>query len=200
MSSHIKIHQINQNSDQWHEIRSGLITASNALDFLRKGMMGVAYIDSDGNTTLKTAAIEKNKSDFGGNFSTERGHLLEVEALDLYRRIYECEVLEVGFITNDKYPIFGYSPDGMNVTEDGLVEVKAFNAKKHLKIQEEDDIPTEVLAQIQFGMLVSEKKFCDVVFYHPPNKEKGVNAFNALKIIRVKLNTRTKRLFLERLK
>ncbi|WP_052249008.1 hypothetical protein [Leisingera sp. ANG-Vp] len=40
-------------------------------------------------------------------------------------------MIEVGFITNDRFPHFGYSPDGL-VGADGLIEVKSRDPHLHI--------------------------------------------------------------------
>jgi hypothetical protein len=72
-------------------------------------------------------------------------------------------VAQVGFVTNDKYPNCGYSPDG--ILPDRIIEVKAFNESKHLASH--NDIPFDVMAQIQFGLMISEMPVGVLVLYNP---------------------------------
>lgn len=154
------LHNVEQRSQEWHELRKNKVTASNAGKLLEYGVR---------------KAIEP--STFEGNIWTERGQLLESEALELYERIRDVDVLRIGFVTNDKYPNCGASPDGIT---DRLIEVKCFNKDKHSSI-EKSNIPFEVMAQVQFGMMICELDLADLVLYNPdlPAKE-------ALKIIEIK--------------
>ena len=58
----------------------------------------------------------------------------------------------------------GYSPDGL-VGEDGLIEVKSRAPKKHLATILADEVPPECMAQIQCGLLVSGREWCDYLSY-----------------------------------
>lgn len=56
----------------------------------------------------------------------------------------------------------GYSPDGL-VGADGLIEIKTRRQKNHLTTILGGDIPAENMAQIQCGLLVSGRAWCDYV-------------------------------------
>jgi predicted phage-related endonuclease len=58
----------------------------------------------------------------------------------------------------------GYSPDGL-VGDDGLIEIKSRRQKKHLATMLADEVPLENMAQIQCGLLVSGRAWCDYVSY-----------------------------------
>ena len=144
----IKTHPVAQGSPEWLELRKGLYTGSNAHKLLKFG----------------TIDYSKNAdSTFNGNFYTKRGHILEDEAIDLYQRINRVVVERPGFVTNSKYPGCGYSPDGL--TADRTIEVKCFNEEKHRAAAKY--IPLEVKSQGHFGMLICEKKLCDLILYNP---------------------------------
>jgi hypothetical protein len=93
-----------------------------------------------------------------------RGTLEEPIARDLYSRTY-APAAEVGFMVRDDwgYPI-GYSPDGL-VGDDGLIEVKSRRQKKHLATILANEVPIENMAQIQAGLLVSGRQWCDYLSY-----------------------------------
>ena len=74
------------------------------------------------------------------------------------------KVEEMGFITNSKYPNAGYSPDGL-IGENGLWECKAFKEERHLKVFE--NLDAGILAQIQFGLLITERDWCDLTLFNP---------------------------------
>jgi hypothetical protein len=152
-------HDVEQGTPEWHALRDGLITASNAGKLLQLGI----------ESALAT-------SNFKGNWYTQRGHDLEPEAIELYELVKNITVERPGFITNSKYPGCGVSPDGIT---DRLIEVKCFMKDKHLSINEKT-IPFEVIAQIQFGMMITGLRKTDLVLYNP-----DLEAEEALKIITV---------------
>lgn len=145
----VTIHKVEQGSDEWFALRKGRITASNAAALLLKGV---------------NAALLKNNLDGingGGSFWSNRGHTLEPEAIEIYEAVKGISVERAGFITNDRYPNAGYSPDGW----EPMVEVKCFAPAKHLECLTE--VPMEVYAQCQFGLMVAEKDVIDLLLYNP---------------------------------
>lgn len=170
----VTIHNVNQGSDEWHQIREGKYTGSNAHKLLRYGASEFA----------RTA-----QSGFHGNFFTERGHILEDEAIELYERITRRHILRPGFVTNERYPSCGYSPDGLDGSLGGrngilgtLLEVKCFQKAKHLRVAS-GEIPLEVLAQIHFGLLICNLRQARLIVYDPDLEPKL-----AFKIIDIKYN------------
>jgi len=152
-------HNIDQNTDLWLELRKGKVTASNAYILLTKG---------------KNAAISANNGGGGENFWSKRGHILEGEAIEIYESVTGKKVEIIGFITNDKYPDCGYSPDGYKL------ESKSFKSEKHLACINE--LPIEVYCQVQFGMMIAEWDDIDVILYNPDIEDSKL----CFKVINVK--------------
>jgi hypothetical protein len=94
----------------------------------------------------------------------ERGTLDEPYARDKYAE-HHAPVTELGFMVRDfgKFKI-GFSPDGL-VGDKGLIEIKSRAQKIQLKTVLANDVPAENLAQIQCGLLVSGRDWCDYVSY-----------------------------------
>lgn len=93
-----------------------------------------------------------------------RGHIDEIEAKELYSKIY-APVMNMGFITNDKFGFtLGFSPDGL-VGDDGLVECKSHDQKFQVESIANDTLPDEFKIQVQTSLLVSERKWCDFISY-----------------------------------
>lgn len=143
---------LEQGSDEWHNLRKNYITGTDG----HKLLIGHSIQE-----ILNNKQVEHNS--FSGNYYTRRGHLLETEAKQIYSETRE-EVKDAGFITNDKYPLAGYSPDGL-VGDNGLVECKAFKEKKHLEVYK--NLSTDIIGQTQFGLFVSEREWCDLILYNP---------------------------------
>jgi hypothetical protein len=159
----IKIHECEQGSEQWHELRTGKFTGTAAAKLLKHGAIDYSLTE---------------RSNFRGNWYTKRGHELEPEALELYELITKTMVGRPGFVTNNLYPDCGYSPDGL--VEGKVIEVKCFMEDKHKQLYN-GDIPFEVLAQIHFGMMICERKAADLIIYNPELEPKL-----AFKIIPIK--------------
>ena len=97
-----------------------------------------------------------------------RGMEDEIEARLQYAKTY-APVQEVGFITNDKWGFtIGYSTDAL-VGDDGLIECKSRNQKYQImtlcNYVSADTIDPDFMIQVQTGLLVSERKWCDLVSY-----------------------------------
>ncbi|MBK8200645.1 MAG: YqaJ viral recombinase family protein [Acidobacteria bacterium] len=93
-----------------------------------------------------------------------RGHEDEIDARLLYSQKY-APVQEMGFIVRDFGDFkIGYSPDGL-VGDDGLIEIKSRRQKLQVQTIVDGEVPGEHDAQIQTGLLVSGRKWCDYVSY-----------------------------------
>jgi hypothetical protein len=93
-----------------------------------------------------------------------RGMEDEIEARSLYAEHF-APVEEVGFITNDKWGFtLGYSPDGL-VGDDGLIECKSRRQKFQIETIISRAVPADYALQLQTGLLVSERAWCDFISY-----------------------------------
>jgi putative phage-type endonuclease len=157
---------LEQGSDEWLDARRGIITAS-AISKLLTPTGRVASNDYSRALTLELAAerITGLTEHVFVNADMQRGNDVEPLARDLYAEHYGRPVTQVGFMVEDKwgFPI-GYSPDGL-VGDDGLIEVKGPRAKKHLATILADEIPAEYMPQVQTGLLVSGRTWCDFLSY-----------------------------------
>lgn len=143
--------EIKQGTPEWLELRAGKITGTDAIQIIR------------GKTYEEILKAKNSGGSFNGNYWTQRGHILEEEGKQIYSNIYE-KVQNYGFITNSKYPLAGYSPDGI-VGEKGLLEHKAFKLEKHLNTY--NNLTPEIIAQTQYGLFITEREWCDLVLYNP---------------------------------
>lgn len=157
----ITIHDVEQGTEEWQQLRAGRFTGSSAHKLLKYGARAYSMTEA---------------SDFAGTFHTKRGHLLEDEAIEVYEAVNKREVQRPGFITNDKYPSAGYSPDGIDANGGAtilnpravLLENKSFSEEKHLAlVTGKMPVPLEILAQIQFGLLISGLRLARLIMYHP---------------------------------
>lgn len=94
----------------------------------------------------------------------ERGTLDEPYARDKYAE-HHAPVDQIGFMVRqfDGFKI-GFSPDGL-VGDDGLIEIKSRAQKIQLKTVLANEVPADNLAQMQCGLLVSGRSWCDYVSY-----------------------------------
>ena len=154
-----------QGSDEWLEARRGLITASN-IGKLLTPTLRVADNDTSRNLTLTLAAerITGHIEYQHPTFDMQRGTEDEPWARIAYNE-HHAPVTEVGFVTLETpdYKL-GYSPDGL-VGDDGLIEIKSRRAQGQLIAILSDRVPNANIAQLQAGMFVTGRKWCDYVSY-----------------------------------
>lgn len=156
---------IEQGTPEWHDMRRGVLT-STAIRTLITPTGKLADNDKTRAHVYEVAAqrITGRTEDTFTSFDMMRGHVEEVLARDLYSQHYN-PVTECGFITNDSLGFtVGYSPDGL-VGEDGLIEIKSAKAKIQVQRIADGGIPTEHMAQVQTGLWVTGRKWCDFISY-----------------------------------
>ena len=158
---------IEQGADEWHALRRGKITAS-AVSRLITTTGKPANNDTSRAQLLQLLAEritgESEASFYGDDMA--RGHLLEPLARDLYAKHYS-PVTECGFITATLCGVeLGYSPDGL-VGDDGLIEIKSPRQKNHLKALLANEMPAEYVPQVQLGLAVTGRSWCDFISYAP---------------------------------
>lgn len=163
----LKIYEeLEQGSPEWLAARCGIVTASVMGQLVTPGTVKVAKNDySRGLTaTLVAERITGHVEPMQVSQAMMRGTLDEPYARDKYAE-HHAPVTELGFMVKDfgKYRI-GYSPDGL-VGNDGLIEIKSRAQKKHLQTILADEVPLENMAQIQTGLLVSGRDWCDYVSF-----------------------------------
>lgn len=104
----------------------------------------------------------------------ERGHELEDRARIAYEALTGYLVEETGVaLTDDRK--FGYSTDGM--PEDGLIEIKCpIDSIKIATMWRTGDV-SEYMHQMQGGMWITGRKWCDFIMYCPDLASVGKDLF-----------------------
>lgn len=163
----LTIHEdIEQGTQEWHDIRRGVVTASTVSKLLTPTLKVADNDTSRGATaTLVAERITGFTEETPMTSDMWRGVECEPFARDKYAESQSVTVREVGFMTRefDGFTI-GYSPDGL-VGDDGLIEIKCPRAKTHLNTILRDEVPSQYMAQLQTGLLVSGRKWIDFVSY-----------------------------------
>lgn len=162
---------IEQGSPEWHALRCGKITASRLIDIVR----GFGRDGKRSNHKASRAdyimekVIERMTGRQEEGFESEdmrNGKINE----PLARCSYEAElgviVTEVPFIDHPEISGLGYSPDGL-VGDDGLIEIKCPKPKEHVRNMLTGDVKRDYIYQMQTGLFVTGRKWCDFVSYCP---------------------------------
>lgn len=162
----IELPDLIQGTDEWHDQRRGIVTASVV------GRLLTATGKPANNDTSRTLTAQLVAERITGwtdpvyvSDDMLRGTEDEPRAIAEYEALTARMVDVTGFMIRDDWGFrIGYSPDGL-VDDFGLVEVKSRRAKKQLQTILEDAVPAENMAQLQCGLLVSGREWCDYVSY-----------------------------------
>jgi len=148
-----------QGDDLWDIARKGRITASSIGKVLAgKGTKGrYEYM-------LQLVMDLEGIEDFQDSASWfEDGRRYEGHARGWYDWNVK-EVKETGFVLHDEYNWLGASPDGL-VGDDGMIEIKFRKTLKTYHDSNIKDPPRSYLSQMQTGMWVCNREWCDYVNY-----------------------------------
>lgn len=158
-----------QGSDEWLEARRGLLTASE-IKLILTPTLKIASNAKERAHLWEIAAqrISKYVEPTYIGDDMLRGWEDEITARDLYSKHF-APVTECGFVTNDKWGFaLGYSPDGL-VGDDGLIECKSrrqkFQVQAIVEHYTDGTVPEDFVLQVQCGLLVTGRKWCDLVSY-----------------------------------
>ncbi len=154
-----------QCSEEWFAARCGLLTASEMHHIITPTGKPAK------NEKMRAHAYELLSQRITGYVEARyvsddmlRGHDDELEARLLYAEKY-APVRECGFIVRDFGGLkIGYSPDGL-VGDDGAIECKGRRAKLQIETIVNGGMPGEHMVQVQTGLLVSGRAWCDYVSY-----------------------------------
>lgn len=162
----ITILNVEQGTDEWHDARRGLMTASAVGKLITPATRAPANNDTSRSLTLQLVA-ERITGYTEPTYPTrdmERGTFDEPDARAAYNE-HIAPVIECGFMIRDDWGYqIGYSPDGL-VGDDGLIEIKSRRQKAHLATILSNEIPAENMAQCQAGLLISDRSWIDYVSY-----------------------------------
>lgn len=154
-----------QGSNEWLAARRGLLTASEMKLIVTP--TGKAASNDKERAHLWELLAQRITGHVEPSYISDdmlRGQEDEILARALYAK-HHAKVEEVGFVTNDIWGFtIGYSPDGL-VGDEGLIECKSRRQKYQVETIATGRVPAEYLIQIQTGLLVTERKWCDFVSY-----------------------------------
>lgn len=154
-----------QQSDEWFDIRSTRMTASNAAAIGNKGAGLRTYIYKKVQEEYST-----KKPEPFSNKHTDRGNKLEPVAATLYELETGNTVEKIGIVIVDKWVCI--SPDRF-VNTNGLSEIKCPDDKNHFHLIQTGKIEKKYLWQMNMQMHYCKKEWCDFTSYNP-NYEKSL--------------------------
>ena len=161
----MKIHNFEQRTEDWYNIRKGKMTASNAETIIANGKGLETYIYN-----LMAEYYSSAEKENYINADMQRGIDLEPEAKIEFQFYTGLDIKEVGCVELNEYILA--SPDGL-IGDDGLIEIKCPNDSIYFKLLLSNNIKPEYIAQMQMQMYVTDRQYCYFVSYNP-NFEKSL--------------------------
>lgn len=172
-----------QGTPEWLQARSGAVTASRFADAISK----LTRASGDKKAGDSSAVSDRYAADLAierisgipygeppKTWLLDRGHELEDHARIAYEARTGFLVEETGVcLTDDRK--FGYSTDGM--PDDGLIEIKCpIDSIKIATMWKTGDV-SEYIHQMQGGMWITGRKWCDFLMYAPALESVGKDLY-----------------------
>lgn len=157
-------HDIQQNTDEWLELRAGKLTGSSVAKVMAN--YGKAFGEPAKKLAVDIAIAQitgKSESSGFSNEHTERGHEQEPLARMRYEEEYFCTVTNGGFFDNG---FTGCSPDGL-VNDDGMVEIKSVVPSVQYQRWKTGKHDPAYKWQLVFNLKESERDWIDYISYCP---------------------------------
>ncbi|WP_019223384.1 lambda exonuclease family protein [Bartonella rattaustraliani] len=156
-----------QRTAEWFRARLGKVTASNIYNIMSKTAKGLPTSKyEDYKIKLITERLTGEASPSYETEDMRWGIEHEDDALQEYGFIYDANIVKCGFIQHPTIEMAGASPDGL-IGDDGLIEVKCPRSVNHMRFFMDSQIKPEYLAQMQFQMACTGRKWCDFISYDP---------------------------------
>lgn len=156
-------YDIEQGTDEWHDLRRGKITAS-AIKAMLTATGKIADNETSRRVAYQLAAERINgfRDESPSSYHIERGHTDEAVARELYSE-HIAPVTECGFVTNDDHGVvICCSPDGL-VADHGGIEVKSRLHALQLQTVISGEMPKDYYAQVQTCLLVTGREWWDFI-------------------------------------
>lgn len=164
----IEVFDVEQGSGDWFKLRLGLPTASNFDSIMASGR-------DDGPSLTRTGLMYRLAGEIltdvpaetFSNKAMERGKEMEPEARELYSGSTGAKLERVGFIKNTigRGCIVGCSPDSL-VGKHGALEIKTRAPEGLIPVLLKGVFPLEFRPQCQGTLMVTERKWIDLVVYY----------------------------------
>jgi putative phage-type endonuclease len=162
------VHDVLQGTEEWHELRRGILTASEVNLILTPKKLEPAKGDQVRKLAMQKAVdrvYNYPRDDTFSSFHTERGKMEEDFAIEEYEKITGHKVERVGFVTNQFGIVaIGCSPDGLP-TSDKLLEIKSRINREQVRVILANEMPDDFRLQVQTQMMVCEVSSCDFVSF-----------------------------------
>ena len=161
----MKIIEVQQNTEEWLELRRGRVTGSKLKGLIvkrgTKRKLGFYELMAE-----RISIPEET-----GEAPMDRGHRLEDEALELFEKKYNRPTTKVGFCISDSNSSIALSPDALIKSKGKYreaVEIKCLSSARHLQAFFEQEVPSDYEAQVmQYFIVNDDLEKLHLVFYDP---------------------------------
>lgn len=176
------IHNVEQRSQEWHELRLGKVTASRAKDTMAfykptkvqvaagfpPNEMAIRKSYREGIVAERLTGLPADPEPYV-SYDMKWGIVNEDIATAVYQMEKRAVVEKAPFFEHPKLKA-GVSPDGVvtdiSTGEIGLIEVKCLRSANHLyKVIRDQAIPKDFTDQIQMQLWITGYDWCDFVAY-----------------------------------
>jgi len=161
----MQILNVEQGSDEWLQARMGVATCSEFSNIITPARGDESKSMPKYAKKLALELVyEKLKEESFKSAAMLAGNELEAVARQLYQEKTFNLVERAGFIKTD-CGNFGFSPDGL-VDDEGIIEIKCLEAEAHSEIILNNKMPDDYKCQVQGGLWISGRKWCDFIAYN----------------------------------
>lgn len=167
----ITYHDVEQGTDEWHQLRCGLLTASE-MKYAITPTLKQANNEKTRLHVYELAAQRISKYVEPSYISDDmlRGWDDEAAAKEYYEKHNGVELEDVGFVTRSfDWGTIGYSPDGRISGRNAGVECKSrrqkFAVQAAVEYHRSGIIPSDFLVQCHTGLIVTEWDWSDLIIY-----------------------------------
>lgn len=161
-------YDLEQGTEEWLQVRCGLITASVFHKLITQATNKPAKNDTSRKLLeeLLTQRILGKPTETYQSQDMLTGSLEEPAARAIYAK-KRAAVEQCGFITRKRGGVtIGYSPDGLVGTR-GLIEIKRPKPENQVARIIKKEIPSAYLWQMHVGLAVTGRHWCDFISYCP---------------------------------
>ncbi len=145
----MKKYNIDQRTDEWHQLRKGKITGTTL-----KSILGTPKARQEALYEIVAERLTVGIDDEEN--AMERGNRLEPDAIAIFELETGKEVERTGFCEDDSNPMIANSPDGL-IGEDEAIEIKCPGGKNYVKMWLTNEVPDEYFWQVIQYFVVNEK-------------------------------------------
>lgn len=157
---------VEQRSEEWHELRLGKVTASRVADVIARTKSGWGASRANYMAELVAERLTGVRAEAYVNAAMQRGTDLEPLARSTYEFFTNRTVVEIGFVSHPSIADTGASPDGL-LGDDGLIEIKVPNTSTHIETLLSGAVPGKYVTQMQWQMACAGRAWCDFVSFDP---------------------------------